>query len=122
MPTLAQSKQWLPRKLRRAYGAPDQVWGALTASATHYDAERVLDHLNTIAAAGGAAPQTARFSKRPNRYSASNWWVDLLVWEAPAFTLCAFTDPDGTDLYLAAWGEGAEPVIAGIEEFLSALE
>ncbi len=45
--------------------------------------------------------------------------MDLLAWDASTFTLCAYTDGDGTDLYLAAWGEGAEALIAGIEEWLS---
>lgn len=114
-----QSKDWLPCQLRKAHEAPDMVWGTMTASAAHYDAERVLEHLNTVAQARGAAPQTANFPKRQSRWSSSNWWVDELVWEATTLTLCALTDPDGTDLHLAAWGEGAEAVIAGIEAFLS---
>lgn len=90
----------------------------MTVSAIEYDAQHVLAYLNDVALGRGGAPQSARFSSGPSPYSCSNWWLDPLVWMADGLTLCAFADFDETDLYIAAWGDGAEPVISTIEAFL----
>lgn len=122
MPTLIKAKDCLPRKLRRRLDAPDELWATQTASATHYDSRRVLDRLNAIASARGAAPQMARFPTRPNKSSASEWWLDPVIWDAETTTICAWSDYDGTDLFVAAWGKDSESLIAELELFLTDFE
>jgi hypothetical protein len=122
MPALAKSKHLLPRKLRRALDAPELVWFTQTASSKHYDSRAVLDEFNALAARHGGTPQAVSFPTRPNPYSASEWWVDNAVWQMERRTLCAFSDPDGTDLFVAAWGDEAETIIGEIERFMEDLE
>jgi hypothetical protein len=101
---------------------PEVVWATFTASSKHYDSRVVLDRLNAIASVFGGTAQSATFPTRPNPYSASEWWLDDLVWRTNSLTLCAFSDPDGTDLLISAWGDAAEAAIGDLERFLEEQE
>jgi hypothetical protein len=112
----------VPRGLRRRLNAPEYVWSTMTASAATYDAADVLHGLNAVAWSRGAHPQAAAFPTRPDPRPDSAWWLGVAVWSSAQLTLCAWSDADGTDLLIAAWGDEAEAAIVEIDRLVSASE